>query len=464
MMDRTSSVIVDYAAASRTAKLGPDASRAVRRTLVDVLACAVGGLRSQPADVARALAAGTASDPGATAFGHPRPTSIELAVFANTVMTRYLDWNDTYFTQRGGGGHPSDVVPTALAVGEAVHASGPAVMSAIACGYEIIGGLASAVWVRERGWDQGINVVAATAMIAGCLLGLDAGELGHALALAVTPNVPVRQTRIGHLSMWKGCATAGAARNGVFAALLAQHGMTGPPEPYEGRSGIWEQVTGPFDLRLPVNSDDLVIQDAQTKLRPAEFNAQGPIELAVQIRGSADLASVTDIELQTYWLTYHEIGMDDAKWDPRTRETADHSLPWLLAVALTDGNVDLDSCSPARLADPSVRALMAKVRITENPAFTARFPREFPNRLVVRTADGREVARELSHPPGHRRSPVDDDQINEKLDFVLRGCSDQDAKLVRDARDGLWNVDQIDDVATLLRPLSRLEASGDAVV
>jgi 2-methylcitrate dehydratase len=264
--------------------------------------------------------------------------------------------------------------------------------------------------------------------------------------------------------MWKGCATAGAARNGVFAALLAQHGMTGPPEPYEGRSGIWEQVTGPFDLRLPVNSDDLVIQDAQTKLRPAEFNAQGPIELAVQIRGSADLASVTDIELQTYWLTYHEIGMDDAKWDPRTRETADHSLPWLLAVALTDGNVDLDSCSPARLADPSVRALMAKVRITENPAFTARFPREFPNRLVVRTADGREVARELSHPPGHRRSPVDDDQINEKLDFVLRGCSDQDAKLVRDARDGLWNVDQIDDVATLLRPLSRLEASGDAVV
>lgn len=463
-MDRTSSVIVDYAAASRNAKLGPDASRAVRRTLVDVLACAVGGLDSRPAQVALSLAAGTSSDPGATALGLSQPTSIELAVFANTVMTRYLDWNDTYFTQRGGGGHPSDIVPTALAVGEAVHASGPAVMSAIACGYEIIGALASAVWVRERGWDQGINVVAATAMIAGCLLELDAEQLDHALALAVTPNVPVRQTRIGHLSMWKGCATAGAARNGVFAALLAKNGMTGPPEPYEGRSGIWQQVTGPFDLRIPVTSGDLVIQDVQTKLRPAEFNAQGPIELAVQIRGSLDLSSVTAIELQTYWLTYHEIGMDDAKWDPRTRETADHSLPWLLAVALTDGTVDLDSCSPARLADPGVRALMAKVRITENPAFTARFPREFPNRLVVHTADGREVTRELSHPPGHRQSPVDDGQINEKLDFVLRGRSDQDTKLALQARDGLWSMDQVDDVATLLQPLSRLEASGGAGV
>ena len=463
-MDRTSSAIVDYIAASHEAKLGPDASHAVRRTLVDCLACAVGGLDSRPAEVARALAAAASSDPGATAFGLPRPTSVELAVFANTAMVRYLDWNDTYFTHRGGGGHPSDIVPTALAVGEAVGASGSAVMSAIACGYEVIGALASAVWVRERGWDQGINVVAATAMIAGYLLELNPEELGHALALAVTPNVPVRQTRIGHLSMWKGCATAGAARNGVFAAWLAKHGMTGPPEPYEGRSGIWEQVTGPFDLEIPVTSGDLVIQDAQTKLRPAEFNSQGPIELALQIRESVDLASVTAIELQTYWLAYHEIGMDEAKWDPRTRETADHSLPWLLAVALTDGRVDLDSCSPARLADPAVRALLGKVRITANPSFTERFPAEFPNRLVVRTTDGRELVRESSYPPGHRRSPVDDEQINGKLDAVLRGRSDQDIALALRARDGLWNIDQVDNVAALLQPLSQLGADGGARV
>jgi 2-methylcitrate dehydratase len=463
-MDRTSSAIVDYVAASHDAKLGPDASHAVRRTLVDCFACAVGGLDSRPAEVARALAVATSSDPGATAFGLARPTSIELAVFANTAMARYLDWNDTYFTQRGGGGHPSDIVPTALAVGEAVGASGPAVMSAIACGYEVIGALASAVWVRERGWDQGINVVAATAMIAGCLLGLNVEELDHALALAVTPNVPVRQTRVGHLSMWKGCATAGAARNGVFAALLAKNGMTGPPEPYEGRYGIWEQVTGPFDLHIPVTSGDLVIQNAQTKLRPAEFNAQGPIELALRIRESVDLASVTAVELQTYWLAYHEIGMDDAKWDPRTRETADHSLPWLLAVALTDGHVDLDSCSPARLADPNVRALMSKVRITESPDATTRFPREFPNRLVVHTADGRELARESSYPPGHRQNPVDDEQVNDKLNIVLRGRSDQDVELAQRARDGLWNIDQVDDVAALLQPLARLGANGGAGV
>jgi 2-methylcitrate dehydratase len=248
----------------------------------------------------------------------------------------------------------------------------------------------------------------------------------------------------------------------VFAALLAKNGMTGPPEPYEGRSGIWEQVTGPFDLQIPVTGGDLVIQNAQTKLRPAEFNAQGPIELAVGIRESVDLASVTDIELQTYWLAYHETGMDDAKWDPRTRETADHSLPWLLAVALTDGQVGLDSCSPARLADQDVRALMSKVRITESTASTARFPREFPNRLVVRTANGRELVREASYPPGHRHNPVGDEQVNGKLDTVLRGRCDLDVELALRARDGLWNIDQVDDVAALLRPLSRLGANGGA--
>ena len=224
------------------------------------------------------------------------------------------------------------------------------------------------------------------------------------------------------------------------------------------KSGIWEQVTGPFDLQIPVTSGDLVIQDAQTKLRPAEFNAQGPIELAPQLRDSVDLASVTAIELQTYFLAYHEIGMGDAKWDPRTRETADHSLPWLLAVALTDGRVDLDSCSPARLADPAVRALLGKVRITEDPGFTERFPGEFPNRLVVQTADGQELVREASYPPGHRRNPVADEQINSKLDAVLRGRSDQDIALALEARDGLWSFDQVDDVAALLQPLSRLGA------
>jgi 2-methylcitrate dehydratase len=175
-----------------------------------------------------------------------------------------------------------------------------------------------------------------------------------------------------------------------------------------------------------------------------------------------DLASVTAIELQTYWLAYHEIGMDEAKWDPHTRETADHSLPWLLAVALTDGRVDLESCSPARLADPDLRALLSKVHITESPGFTKRFPGEFPNRLAVRTADGQELVQESRYPPGHRQNPVDDEQINGKLDAVLRGRSDQDIALALGARDALWNIDQADDVAALLQPLSRLGADGGA--
>jgi 2-methylcitrate dehydratase len=460
-VDSISETIVDF-----VASLAPDSvpSRTyhdVRRRLVDSFGCAIAALDAPPARIARGLAAETTSSNAATVLGLEQPTTIELAAFANTVMVRYLDCNDMYFTARGGGGHPSDMIPTALAVGEAVGATGREVMAAIVAGYEVNGALASAVWLRERGWDQGLNIVAATAMIAGKLYDLDRDQLGHALALAVTPNVPVRQTRIGHLSMWKGCATAGAARNGIFSATLAQRGMTGPPEPFEGRSGIWDQVTGPFELQLPVSSHEFVIEDVHTKIRPAEYNAQGPIDLALDIRESVDLDEVEAIELDTYFLAYHEIGMDAAKWDPRTRETADHSLPYLIAVALVDGFIDQHSCAPERVVDPSLRPLMNKIAIRERPEFTERFPSEIISRLVVRLRNGDEVVRETSFPRGHRRNPVDDREIDAKFDRMVAGLSARDLELCAQLRERVWNLDEVKHIGDVMQPLGALSHMPD---
>lgn len=455
-MDATTAAIVEFVVGTDVGAIPGRTVHHVRRRLVDSIACAIAAIDSPPAVIARGLAGDSTSAPGATVLGLDRQSTIELAAFANSVMVRYLDYNDMYFTERGGGGHPSDLIPAALAVGEAVAATGPEVIAAITIGYEVNGALASGVWLRERGWDQGLNIVVATAMMSGSLLRLDREQLGHAVALAVTPNVPVRQTRVGHLSMWKGCATAGAVRNGIFAAALAKRGMTGPPQPFEGRSGIWELVTGEFAIGFPVVPGEYVIEDVHTKVRPAEYNAQGPIDLALSVRDRLNVEDVEAIELETYWLAYHEIGMDEAKWDPQTRETADHSLPYLLAVALVDGVIDRDSCAPERVTDPALRPLMRKISVRERPDFTARFPHEIASRLVVRLRDGSEIVAETSYPIGHRRNPVSDADIDAKFDRLVDGRGERDVEICATLRDALWSLDGVKDIGEVMRPLGGL--------
>jgi 2-methylcitrate dehydratase len=423
---------------------------------VDSFACAIAAIDSPTAVVARELAAEAGGSFGATAIGSPGRTTVELAAFVNTILVRYLDFNDMYFTARGGGGHPSDLIATALAVGEGEQSSGLEVVEAVALGYEINGALAGSVWLRERGWDQGLNVVAAASMMAGRLMHLDPERLGHALALAVTPNVPVRQTRIGHLSMWKGAATAGAVRNGIFAARLASKGMTGPPKPYEGASGIWDQVTGPFELQLPVSAYESVIEDIHTKIRPAEYNAQGPLDLILDVRDSLSLDAIEDIELETYHLAFHEIGSDAAKWDPRTRETADHSLPYLMAVALVDGRIDRESCAPERVLDPSLRPLMAKIRIVDNPEFTERFPAQITSRLTVTLHGGAVVIRETAYPRGHRRNDVSDDELSTKFRDATSSLGADDQDRADRLLGALWSIQDVADIRSVMEPLGEL--------
>jgi 2-methylcitrate dehydratase len=458
-MDRTSDAIVTFVTELTADRLRRPAVEAATARLVDSIGCAVAAIDSDPARIARRLAAGSTGPLPATAIGLESPTTAELAAFANSVMVRYLDCNDMYFTARGGGGHPSDLIPAALAVGEAARSTGAEVLRSIALGYEVNGALATAVWLRERGWDQGLNVVAAAAMMAGALLGLSRKQLGHALALAVTPNVAVRQTRVGHLSMWKGCATAGAVRNGIFAALLAREGMTGPPKPYEGSSGIWEQVTGPFEIRLPVTDGALVVEDVATKTRPAEYNAQGPLDLILDLRPEVRLDAIEAIEVDTYHLTYHEIGSDPAKWVPTSRETADHSLAYLLAVALIDGKIDVDSCSPERIGDPAIAPLMQRISIRERPDLTARFPAELPNEIRVRLRDGVVVARAGSLPLGHPRNPNSRALLDAKFEQLVATRPTPDREIALAVRAVVWSLWDAPDLDATLPPLGRLSTS-----
>jgi 2-methylcitrate dehydratase len=450
-MDNTTRRLAEYVAGMRYDRLPTGTVKAAKRHLVDSMACLLGGYDSEPAAIARKLAATASGKPPARVLGSGLQTSMEMATFANPASLRYLDYNDTYVSV--GSGHPSDMIPACLAVADALQADGKRSLTAVVAAYEVFAALADQVPLRARGWDQGVFVVLGAAAGAGLLLGLTPAQMGDALAIAISASIPTRQTRAGELAMWKGCATAAAARSGVFAALLAHEGMTGPTAAFEGFNGVWELVTGKFELgRLGGEDASYGIERTNMKFFPSEYHSQAPMWMAVNLRERVRLDDIAAIRVQTYHIAYSEIGSEPAKWNPQTRETADHSLPYLLALALMDGGIGHDSFSERRRQDAATRALMQKIEIAENSDFTRRFPPELTTEIAVETRSGAHVTETASYPRGHVENPMTDREIEQKF------AAQADRGMAPAARDrlaaGLWDIDraaQIGDVLDLVR-------------
>jgi len=451
-MDKTSETLSRYVTSLRYADLSPRTVQEAKRHLIDSLGCAMGGYRSEPAAIARRMAPAWSGAPSARLLGDGRPTTPEAAAFANSVMIRFLDANDTYIAR--GSGHPSDMLGALLAAAELGSVSGNDLLLATVAGYEVFGALADQVPLRDRGWDQGVFVAPASAAGAGLLLGLSAVQMADAIAIAATANVATRQTRAGELAMWKGCATAAAAKAGLFAAQLAKAGMTGPTAAFEGHHGLCEQVTGPFEIgALGGRGRPFAIERTNFKFFAAEYHAQAPLAMALALRGKVRTEEIEAIEVQIYAMAYSEIGSEPAKWDPRTRETADHSLPYMLAVALRDGRITPASFEPQRYLDPSLRPLMNRIRVAESPEFTRRFPQELGSQIDVVTRSGQRFTTRAEYPKGHARNPMTDDDVETKfrdlsLD-VLR------AEQVYAALQALWHLDEAPRTSAVLDALTR---------
>jgi 2-methylcitrate dehydratase len=425
------------------------AQHAATVRLIDTLGCAAGGLTSPPAALVAQIASAQCvgpGGPGARLLGDGRRVTVEMAAFANGVMARYLDYNDTY--TGAATGHPSDMIPALLAVAESTGASGAQLLVAIVAGYEAFGAVGKTVRIRARGWDQGVLVGLGAAAGSAILLGLDQARFEHAIGLAATMAMPTRATRAGALSMWKGCATAASARFGVFAAQLAAVGMTAPDRAIEGKDGLWQQVTGEFALRPFGGEEPWVVSMTAIKQFPLEFNAQSAVELIADVRKRIDPSEVASIRVDTYWSAYDEIGNEPEKWAPESRETADHSLPYLLAVALRDGQVTSDSFGDADLRDPWLRAAMATVTVAEDPAFTARWPEAVPCRITVRTHGGESVVAEADYPHGHPRRPLSDSAIAAK--FLSLAASALGEDRARAALERLYAAHKLADVGEIL--------------
>ena len=453
-MDKNTRAIAHFAASMRFDALTESAVHAVIRHHLDGIGCAAGAFSSAPCRITRQIAAATEHPGGCSAFGLLAPTTPEYAAFANGSAVRHLDFNDTYLAGKGGGGHPNDMAPAILAAVEMVGGSGEDLITGIYTAYEIYGAISNAIRLRGRGIDQGIPVSLGTAAAVGKIFGLDETGIANAIALAIVPSTPVRVTRAGELSHWKGCATAHASMTAMFAARLAKLGMTGPGEPFTGVDGFCN-LSGPFELNdigTLVDGKSMV-ENTSIKYFPAEFNSQGPITSLLELRKQFDLQDLERLTVASYHLTWHEIGGGQGdvqeKWDPSTRESADHSLPYLAAVTLVDGKVTNESFTPERVRDPSLRPLMQKIAVVDDPELSAHWKAtsQPKSRLTIRLKGGRVIEDTVVNFRGHPSNRMTDEEVQFKFDSMIGKVSPPQEALKM--RDTLWHLDRLKHVTEL---------------
>lgn len=442
--------LADYAHRLRYEDLPKSTVHEAKRRFIDSFATAVGAMDAEAFHIAKRCALRSQGKPGAGMIGGGQ-TTVEWATFVNGLLIRYLDFNDTYLSLEPA--HPSDNLAAVLSVGQMVNADGKAMITAGVLAYEIQCRLCDAASLRKHGWDHVFYGALSSALAAGKLMGLDPVKLTHTLGLAGVANIATRQTRSGELSEWKGCAFANAARNGVFAALLAGEGLSGPAPIFEGDLGIMKLLTGPFELApLGGNGQPFMIDATYIKFWPAEYHSQSAIDAAFQLRPKVgNPADVRSIDIHTFDAAVDIIGKDPEKWRPKTRETADHSLPYCTAVALVDGDVTLAQFADARLKDEALLDLVAKVKVHRDAGLSARYPRGIPNRITVTMKDGKQHVCEVEFPRGHAQNPMTDAEVERKFRTVVEpryGKPKADQVLA-----ACWDLDKLKTAGELVRLL-----------
>ncbi len=455
-MERISRTIAEWTAALAFKDIPDKVIEEAKKRFVDSVGVALGAFYEDPVRIAREVAEGTggARIP-ATLWGTGLRIAADHAGFANGCAVRYFDFNDTYLSKEAL--HPSDMIPALLAASEIVDADGRRFLEGMIAAYEVAGALADSYSVRARGWDHVVYINIATAAGAAKILGLDADGIEQAVNIATNTSLALRQTRAGELSMWKGCAAAHAARNGLFSALLAWRGMTGPSPVFEGEFGFFNVALCGDKFELARLGEWRMLKTS-IKYWPVEYHSMSAVEAALRIREEAGEIKPEDIEeviVKTFTVSYKIIVKDPEKWDPKTRETADHSLPYIVAAALLDGRIWIDTFRPERFLAKDVRVVMSRMKVEVDTKYDELYPDGIGNKIIVKLKDGRVYEAESIYPPGHFKNPLDRKGVEEKFLKITEGLVDKDA--ARRFFEEAWILEKLADPA---RPVRMLRVTG----
>lgn len=402
-MDAILKVLTDFSCSLSYRDLPAVAVNAAKDRMLDAVGCAMAAYDCDTANVGRSLAGAAARpDVAGRVLGSKKLAAADAAAFVNTCMIRNLDLNDIL-----QGGHPSDGLGALLAVAPQIGASGERLVTAMVVIYEIVSRLQRAARIREKGWDQGVALGVATAAGLANLMQLGHESTLNAIAITATGNVPMRATRAGQLSMWKGAATAYAVRNAVFGVQLAAAGMTGPEAPFTGRHGLADLITGPFELApFGVGETDFLIPKVYIKYWPVAYSLQSVIWAGIELRKRLSVAQIASIVVYTYEFSWNESGNEPAKWDPQTRETADHSIPYVLVRTLLHGHVDQQAFVPESYLDPAIRPLMNRIEVRVDDEIEQEVQRGVIHlRVLAEDHSGKTHEINIVNPPGHDQNP-----------------------------------------------------------
>jgi 2-methylcitrate dehydratase len=464
--------------ASGAAALDAGATQAAKRVLVDSIAVALAALRHRAAQAARRHAYRfPGGNEGCVIWGTAKRTTPEIAALANGVLLRCYDYNDFFVGQRNSG-HPSDIVAGLIVAAEWANAPGDLLLTSLAVGYEAIAALFDACSTAPGGWDYtNLTGIGAACAIARCL-GLSRGETREALAMTVIPHFASDEIESGELdsrgdlTMWKRFNGSDAVRNALQACLLASVGVEGAVRPFTGKQGFIAKLKNADDP-LPVLRDRLGgnrplarIGETFIKSWPVGSVAQSAIDAALRARAKlAKGAAIKRVRVFAEEGAYdHLVRIRDDPWHPISRETADHSLPYIVAAAVLDGKVTSDSFAPRVVGDPArQKFLVDKVTVEAAPELGtiaggkyARAMAGYLSRVEIACEDGTVTRGEAQPPPGHPKNPLSDAALEAKLRDSVASVMDR-AHVDRLAA-SLWSADRLHSV----RELTALLAHSDS--
>ncbi len=434
--------------------LSAAARRELKVRVLDSLGCAIGAVGAEPIGMIREQLEDFGGTGHSTLIGGGR-TAPDRAAFYNGALVRYLDYNDSYLA-RGETCHPSDNLAAVLSAAEYAKRSGKELLVALAVAYQVQCRLSEVAPVRHKGFDHTTQGAYAAAAGAAKALGLDAERTAYAIAISGTALNALRVTRTGKLSHWKGLAYPHTAFGATHAAFLAMRGITGPLEVFEGNKGFMDAISGKFEIDWSKEDLERVTHTILKKYN-AEIHSQSAIEGLLELKAEFGLAAeeVEKIELETFDVAYNIIGggEEGGKKALRTKEEADHSLPYILAVALLDGTVMPEQYAADRILRQDVQSLLQKVEIRPRQDYSQRFPQEMPCRLMVYLRGGRRLEKEKGDYEGFSTRPMPWEKAEEKFKRLIPPYVD--AGLLREIVQAVADLEQIQ-VTDLTRLLEKI--------
>jgi 2-methylcitrate dehydratase len=404
-----------YATNLKYEDLPEDIVRMAKRTILDTFGCAFGGYTAGPSRIATKLASDVDAKRGATVLCSGIKTSPDLAAFANGVMIRYLDFNDAFVSLTHGAGHPSDTLAALLAAAELAERSGRDLITATVLAYEVFCKIADTFDYLGSGVDHSTMTGFATVVGASRLMGLSPEETVHAIGITVGGNTAIRQGRTDTLSNWKAFASADASRKAIFSAQLAQNGMTGPSNVFEGRLGFFNLIshkpTAPPQLGEPYG-----IRRAFTKRFPLGQFSQTVAQAAVEARHFVTKPDdIAEINIRVSRSAIKIMADSADKWRPQTHETADHSIPYAAGLALTYGGIEPEYYEDPYLHDQRLLDLVSRVKCTPSDEADRREHELNLCELEIVLKSGERKTVRVEYHRGHFNNPMTDAEMEEKF-------------------------------------------------